>query len=304
MSLPVLHALCVPGRQTYICARPWAKDLLAGIPALGFVPMTGKFLDDRSSVASHRRANAAKARGLLLPDSLSSAAVFRLAGVRSAGWRDDGRSLMLAWPFTKPTESLHAVQAWYRLACLAQTAWGEPALPESPPPALDLPLTPQHEAQADAALTRHGLTDQSFILIAPTATGLHKGKVKVWPHYDELTRALVAAGHQVVYCVPPAEAEQAKTNAPLAEALAPMSLGAFAALTQRARLVICNDSGVSHLAAAAGAQQITLFGVTSATRTGPWSGQAICLGDETSWPACDDVVQRVHVLSSPCRPTN
>ncbi|RYF59403.1 MAG: heptosyltransferase [Comamonadaceae bacterium] len=294
MALPVLHALCAPGRKVYICARPWAKDLLAGVPAAGFIALSGKFLTDRATVAAHRRAQGMPARGLLLPDSLSSAAVFRLAGVRAAGWRDDGRSALLAWPFTKPTEPLHAVQAWYRLATLAQAAWNEPPLPPAAPKALDLPITVGHTLDAQAAMVQHGLSDQSFILIAPTATGLHKGRVKVWPHYAELTQALIEAGHRVVYCVPAAELSQARANAPQAEALAPMGLGAFAALTRHARLVICNDSGVSHLAAAAGARQITLFGVTSAARTGPWSSHAICLGEDNAWPELDAVLQCVQ----------
>lgn len=299
MALPVLHALCAPGRHVYLCARPWARDLLAGVPAAGFVAMSGNFLTDRATVAAHRRALGMQARGLLLPDSLSSAAVFRLAGVRAAGWRDDGRSALLTWPFTKPTESLHAVQAWYRLATLAQSAWGEPALPPAPSNTLNLPITAKHTLDAQAAMAQHGLSEQSFILIAPTATGLHKGRVKVWPHYAELTQALIEAGHRVVYCVPAAESSQARANAPQAEALAPMGLGAFAALTRHAKLVICNDSGVSHLAAAAGAKQITLFGVTSHARTGPWSPHAICLGDDHAWPELDAVLKCVGAALHP-----
>ena len=61
---------------------------------------------------------------------------------------------------------------------------------------------------------------------------------------------------------PPAETDEARRNAPTAQLLPPLSLGAFAALTARSALVICNDSGVSHVAAAASARQLTLFGVT------------------------------------------
>lgn len=299
MALPVMHALCAPGRDVYICARPWAKDLLAGIPAAGVLPMTGKFLADRATVAQHRATVRGDVRGLLLPDSLSSAAVFRLAGVRAAGWRDDGRSMLLAWPQTKPVEPLHAVQAWYRLACLAVQAWREPPLPPAPARSLDLPLTAAHEQAARDTLQRYDLRPGSFILIAPTATGLHRGRVKVWPRFADLTRRLVADGQRVVYCVPPAEAAQARANAPDAQALPPMGLGAFAALTRHAGAVVCNDSGVSHIAAAAGARQITLFGVTSVARTGPWSPQAICLGEDQAWPEVAPVLENVHRLLRP-----
>ena len=70
-------------------------------------------------------------------------------------------------------------------------------------------------------------------------------------------------------CPPPAETDEARRNAPTAQLLPPLSLGAFAALTARSALVICNDSGVSHAAAAASARQLTLFGVTRPAAPAP-----------------------------------
>jgi heptosyltransferase-2 len=63
-----------------------------------------------------------------------------------------------------------------------------------------------------------------------------------------------------------------------------------------ATLVICNDSGVAHLCAAAGAQQITLFGVTDVERTGPWSDKSCNLGHNGQWPSTVEVVTRVQQL--------
>lgn len=60
---------------------------------------------------------------------------------------------------------------------------------------------------------------------------------------------------------------------------------------------MCNDSGTSHVAAAAGARQITLFGVTRRERTGPWSPDAVCLGAEGQWPALSDVLAAVEQLA-------
>jgi heptosyltransferase-2 len=141
-----------------------------------------------------------------------------------------------------------------------------------------------------------GLERIPFVLIAPTATGLHRGRNKVWPGFAELTRALLAQGVRVAMCPPPAEAEAARANAPDALLLPAMGLGAFAALTTRAALVVCNDSGVSHVAAAAGAEQITLFGVTQRDRTGPWSDKAHCLGSEQGWPSVEEVARTAITL--------
>lgn len=299
MSLPSLRALQAAGLPLVICARPWARDLLDGIEKREFLPMLGKVGPDRATVSAHRRAQGAagrRARGLLLPDSLSSALVFRLAGVPSAGYRDDGRSFLLRWPVAKPQTALHAVQSWHHLTREALARWGLPTGPAEPGPTLDLPLTPAHQDAAALALEAAGLAGQRFVLIAPTATGLHKGKIKVWPGFDTLTRALQARGHTVVMCPPPAETDEARRNAPTAQLLPPLPLGAFAALTTRAALVICNDSGVSHVAAAAGARELTLFGVTRPGRTGPWSPRAVCVGSETAWPSIETVQQRANAM--------
>lgn len=299
MSLPSLRTLQAAGLPLVICARPWARDLLDGVDKREFLPMLGKMGPDRATVGAHRRSLGAAgrhARGLLLPDSLSSALVFRLAGVPSAGYRDDGRSFLLRWPVAKPEAALHAVQSWHHLTREALGRWGLPTGPAEPAPTLDLPLTPAHENAAALALEAAGLAGQRFVLIAPTATGLHKGKVKVWPGFDTLTRALQARGHTVVMCPPPAETDEARRNAPTAQLLPPLPLGAFAALTARAALVICNDSGVSHVAAAAGARELTLFGVTRPSRTGPWSPRAVCVGSETAWPSSEVVEQRANAM--------
>jgi len=188
------------------------------------------------------------------------------------------------------------VQSWHYLTRQALSRWGLPAGPAQPGPTLDLPLTPAHQQAADQALAAAGLQAQRFVLIAPTATGLHKGKIKVWPGFDTLTRALQAHGHTVVMCPPPAETDEARRNAPTAQLLPPLSLGAFAALTARASLVICNDSGVSHVAAAASARELALFGVTRPGRTGPWSPRAVCVGSEEAWPSVDVVQQQAMTL--------
>jgi heptosyltransferase-2 len=292
MCLPSLRLLQASGLPLVLCARPWARDLLAGVAAdAGFIAMHGKFRQDRAAVRAHVRTQGPGGRALSLPDSLSSAAVFRLAGLPVAGYRDDGRSLLLRWPVDKPAEPLHAVASWYYLTRQALGRWNLPAGDRDPGPALGLVLTEQHRAQAQACLEQAGLAHSPFVLIAPTATGLHRGRDKVWPGFATLTRHLAAQGFAVAMCPPPGEVEAARANAPDALLLPSLGLGAFAALTTHAALVICNDSGVSHVAAAAGARQITLFGVTRRDRTGPWSGQAHCLGSDQAWPEEEDVAR-------------
>ena len=61
-------------------------------------------------------------------------------------------------------------------------------------------------------------------------------------------------------------------------------------------MVIANDSGISHVAAAVGARQITLIGVTDPKRTGPWNPNAVVLGKENCWPTEDEVITKIKEL--------
>ena len=79
----------------------------------------------------------------------------------------------------------------------------------------------------------------------------------------------------------------------------PTTLGNYAALAKRAELVIANDSGISHIAAAVGAKQITLIGVTTVERTGPWNEHARVLGSiEAGWPSVNAVLDAIDGLLS------
>lgn len=303
MSLPSLHALLNTRIPIVVCARPWAKNLLAGYDLHGFIEMKGRWREDRSTVSAYKkRAHHAHVRGLLLPDSLSSAMVFKFSGIPSSGYRDDGRSLILRWPINKPSAPLHAVESWHYLTTEALKRWGLPAHPAKPDVQLGLRIAEKHQLEGMAAVRAAGLQPGQFILIAPTATGLHHGKIKVWPYFDQLTRSLQKQGHTVVMCPPPSEINDAHKNAPTALCLPALNLGAFATLTRLASLVICNDSGVSHLAAAANSKQLTLFGVTQRERTGPWSKNALCLGSASEWPTLVEVGKHVSTLTSPNLP--
>lgn len=299
MCLPALKLIQSLGIPLAVCARPWAKDILSGLNIESFVAVQGNFRTDLKTLRAWKRVHPEYKRGLLLPDSLSSALLFKLAGLSSAGYKDDGRSLLLKWGFDQPSPRPHALESWYKLTEKSLESWNMPHLTGQIPTKLALPLTEQHLELARQALLQAGLlADNSgqFVLIAPTAVGLHHGQLKVWPHFDALTKSLQAAGLRVLMCPPAAEQAAAQLAAPTAQLLPPLGLGAFAALTRQARLVICNDSGVSHICAAAGAHQMTLFGVTDPGRTGPWSPDTVNLGQNGQWPTLAEVLSRVQQI--------
>lgn len=292
MSLPCLQWLVDQGHGLVIFARPWAKPLVQQLNPSAFVALSGSFRADLKSIRQFSSPQRPMSHGLILPDSLSSAALFRLAGIASAGHRHDGRSLLLKWPVPKPNDGMHASQKWWHLVQESALRWALPTAPTQPP-IFTLAISDGDAKAASQSIEVANLTGKPFILLAPTATGLHKGQVKVWPHFASLSKALIELGHQLVICPPANEVAQAQALAPGATLIAPLNLAGFAALAQRSALVICNDSGVSHLAAVAGAKQITLIGVTEPSHSGPVSDKAIVMGQMGQWPSLAAVIDVV-----------
>ncbi len=296
MCLPALDLLSQSGVPFVVCARGWAKPLLAGLRTEGFIEMTDSLKANVQALRHWRQKHPYHQRALLMPDSFSSALTFRLAGFKSVGWRDDGRSLLLKWPQTKPTEKIHAVEAWFELTKRALHCWGRDTSKANLKESLHLPITNEHKQSAAAALREANLKIGEFVLIAPTASGKHHGQNKVWPHFDALARILQNNRVNVAMCPPLDEQAQANRTAPTVDIIRPLDLGAFCALTNMAKLVICNDSGVAHLCAAAEAKQLTLFGVTDIARTRPWTHKSCNMGSFGQWPTAGEVVTRVQQL--------
>jgi ADP-heptose:LPS heptosyltransferase len=112
------------------------------------------------------------------------------------------------------------------------------------------------------------------------ATVVHPGAAdpaRRWPadRFAAVAAALAAAGHDVVVTAGPGEADLARAVAagaglPGAAALAgTLDLAALAALVAAARLVVCGDTGVAHLATAYATPSVVLFAAVSPALWGP-----------------------------------
>jgi heptosyltransferase-2 len=109
---------------------------------------------------------------------------------------------------------------------------------------------------------------------------------KRWPaaRFAALADALGAGGHAVVLAGGPPDVEvlapfRAALTRPLAADLSAQPLEVLAAALARVDLLVSNDSGLAHVAAAAGTPVLALFGPTSPERWGPPPpGRALSLG--------------------------
>ena len=287
MCLPALRLLAASGFTPALVGKRWAEDLLAGM-GWRFDPIEGKVSEDLSRIR-YLASNANAAQGLLFPNSFGSALLFKLGRLNTAGLRTDMRSFLLDNGIPEPG-AMHEVERFFYVAHEAIKAWGSTPAFEKVPERLSLILMKRHEAAAKNLIEQYKIPEK-FALLAPIARGKHQGKAKHWEHFNELVAPLRAKGVEPIVFPSLREEALAKAACPDATILPPTTLGNFAAIAKRAQVVVANDSGVSHIAAAVGAKQITLVGVTDTNRTGPWNPDAIVLGENGRWPEVSEVLQ-------------
>lgn len=197
---------------------------------------------------------------VLMPPSFSSAWWALRAGARlRIGYRGDLRDPLLtdALPRRAPG-ALHASAEYLALASRLGAV-------DAAVPALAVPAGAAARASALAGADH-------WVLLGPGAV---YGPAKRWgsSRFAEVARALAPRGWRVLVVGARADAAacaEVAARAPGAIDLAGRtSLPELAALCAGARAVVCNDSGLAHLAAAAGAPTVAVFGSTSSAWTAP-----------------------------------
>ncbi|MCO6429732.1 MAG: glycosyltransferase family 9 protein [Deltaproteobacteria bacterium] len=135
---------------------------------------------------------------------------------------------------------------------------------------LEFPLFKSDMELLDCVLGRNRVHETPFVVIHPGS----RSSVR-WPaeRFAALADSLSRQGLHVVLTGVPSESHEAaevernmRTTALNLCGLT--SIGSLAALIQRARLVICNDTGISHLAAALKVPSVVLF---SSSELGRWA---------------------------------
>lgn len=287
MALAALDLLAQHGFDLTLAGRAWSQALFAPYPWPVLALPASRAERLRALRAWHRQH--AQGRSLLLTNSFSTALEFRVAGLRPLGYAADGRRLLLAHAVARPRvgKRPHMVEYYYQLA--AQLVPDAPPVPAE----LSLRISPQAQARARDLLRTAGVEGE-YVVLCPVAVGLHRGKIKAWSSFGRLCDALRARGTAVVVCPGPGERDAVRATTPSATLIAETDVGTFAALLAGSRLVVANDSGPGHLAAAVGAQLVSVFGVTDPRDTRPWGPRVTLLGSEAGWPAYEAVAAAVE----------
>lgn len=262
-----------------VVAPPWSLPVLARMPEVrrGIELDVGHGelgLGKRRSLGKRLRAER-YARAIVLPRSAKAALVPWWARVpRRTGFRGEWRYGLL--------NDMRALgprldQTVKRFVALGQEP-GEPPL-ESLPPELRPRLT--HDRNNGARLrAAHGLEpDRAIAALMP---GAEYGAAKRWPgaHFGAVGAALAGAGAEVV--VLGSAKERAIGEEVVAAANAPRvrnlcgntSLADVIDLLAMADVAVSNDSGLMHVAAAAGTPTVAVYGSSSPAFTPPLSPEA------------------------------
>ncbi len=307
MATPAFRLLRreLPGAFIGALMRPGIDELIAGTD----------FFDELHIERAHGvmgpKLVAAKVRprrydaALLLTNSFSTALVTRLAFIpRRIGYDRDGRGLLLTDRLRPQRRSaphkgwacIPAVEYYLSLA----RAIVDPPAPSRP--ALELATTPAQDLAADAILARAAITLASgFAIINPGAND----PAKRWPpdRFAKVAAHLLNVhGLAILINGGPAESELAASIRSLAIDVAGpefatrisslpelgITIGALKSLVRRAAVLITNDTGPRHIAAAFGRPCVTLFGPTDHR----W----------TALPPSDDSSTRIDILAEPNLP--
>ena len=269
MATPTLHAL----RELFPDAHIKAMVSRNNRPILDALPWIDSFV----TVRKHRRGSLSLSRRLtlgrfdtavLLPNSFRTAALVAMAGIpRRVGYDRDGRGFMLTDRLLprKGTDGFIPVPALDYYLGLTRYLGTRDA-----DTTMRLFTRPDDDAAADEMLRHNGFQpggDQPLLLLNPGA----QKPVKRWPadrFADLADRCAQRWDARVAVTGAPSETDVlaaivATAKTPMINlAEAGMTLRLLKSVVQRATVMVTNDTGPRHVAAALNTPVVTLFGPT------------------------------------------
>ncbi|MGE5794944.1 MAG: lipopolysaccharide heptosyltransferase II [Bacteroidota bacterium] len=265
-----LHA-ARPGLALHAVAPSWTAPVLARMPEIEDVIETPLVHGRLQLAARLRLARVLRANrydeAIVLPNNWKSALAPFLAGIpRRVGFTGEARYGLLNVRYRLDEAAVPLMAERYALLAAPP---GEPPPRPPAPPRLEV-----DEANLTIAIARFGL-DRSRP-VAAFCPGAEFGPAKRWParHFAALARALAARGRHVWLIGSPSDRAAGDQIAGLAGGAAinlcgRTDLASAIDLLSVAEVVVSNDSGLMHVAAALGRPLVALYGSSSPVHTPP-----------------------------------
>ena len=229
---------------------------------------------------------------VIFPNSFESALLFKLSAVPNiVGYNTDLRGLLLTKPIPLPHNKTITHEVYYYTNLIKEAF----SINAQHFKELDLKLTiPENVLKnIETILEKLGITNEHIIIgINP---GAAYGPAKCWPveKYKKLAKRLLNINQNIRLIVFGTEnefqiGEEIKGANPkkilnlcgkttLLEAMSAISM---------LDLMVTNDSGLMHIAAACKIPIVAIFGSTNPITTGPWSKDALIIRKELSCSPC------------------
>lgn len=270
MALPVVDRLVAANRDgaTVLHVRPPSQRLLRALyPSVTVIASPPKSSPVLAALRVRRRTGRAEL-GLTLRHAARAKILLRLAAATAWGSRGGFSRVLLDRSFPVDPERHQVLDAAPMLEALRLEA------PDPRTGGIRLPTGVAGEATA--VLSGLRATGGTLVGLAPAARW---GPSKQWPveRFGELAERLRVSGRTPVVVVGPGEeplarAVEAAAGRPLPTLGPGLDIAGLASLLAGLDLLVCNDSGPMHLAAAVGTQVVALFGPTDPRRTEPLGG--------------------------------
>jgi lipopolysaccharide heptosyltransferase II len=277
-ATPFLRLLRAQQPRAFLATlgRPACREILLHNPAVDeLIDLDGQGAH-RGAASAWRLLRALRARrfdtAFILRRSLSRTALLALAGIRERVGFDNPKS---GWLLTRrlpapPPQPVHKALSY--LPLLGADA------SRSSGASLDYTVTEDERPQARALLEEAGPGSGPFVILHPGANWDHKR----WPaeRFAQLGDRLVAARRAriVITGAPEDTALAASVRQAMRTSSAVLagrtSLRQLAACLEGADLLVSNDTGVLHLAAALKRPLVALYGPTAPALTGPLGDSA------------------------------
>jgi heptosyltransferase-2 len=274
LAIPAIKALReqLPDAKITLLVRPWVAGLFTSAPFVDEVWSESKPTGLGGWIRISRAIRARRFDlALLFPNSFESALMMFLAGVpRRFGYATDGRRWMLTQSMTPRNDTRHQVEYYLDLAKMVSANAGRPSI--------EIQATEMERSEARTLLQAEGVaTGTPFLVLNP---GAAYGSAKRW-HDDRFAAAADTLAHELGLQVvligsqaerPIAERIAAQIKSTTAVLSGKTSLETLIGVLAESSLMLTNDSGPMHIAAALGVPTVAVFGSTDERVTGPCGG--------------------------------
>lgn len=288
LAIPAMKAVRArfPEAEITLLVRPWVAGVFKGAPFIDRLwtePRPAGISDWMRITRTIRKSGFDLA--LLFPNSFESAAMVFFGRVpQRVGYATDGRRWLLTKSLKPASEKRHQVHYYLDLAGALSAHVTQPSI--------SIDASPEEKAQASRLLASEGIPpERRYLVLNP---GAAYGSAKRWNEEGfadagdtlaaELDLDVAIVGSEVERSI--AETIQKRMRSRVAVLNGKTSLETLIGVISGSALVLTNDSGPMHVAAALGIPTVAVFGATDDRVTGPWGSCARVVREPVECSPC------------------